>query len=110
MQARSIILVVAIGLVLIGIALYGAYYLGARAERLRYERALADSDAIAANLNAELGKLRLALESASSRADSIGRGLGEAVDTASRITDRTKRIAVLVSAIGDALRLIRGEP
>ena len=106
MQARSIIGLVVSGVILAGIIFFGAYNLGARdtgAIRSEYAAAVADYDI-------RLAELRRSMGESEERIDSIGRGLGEAVELASKSTDRSKRIALLIAGIESALEIIRPEP
>jgi len=111
---RKTITLLALGLALLGAALYGAYSLGAGAERQQHELEFAairsEYAGAVAVYDIRLAGLRRALDESANRADGISRRLDEAVRIAGRATDRNQRIAVLIGAIKAALDGLRAEP
>jgi hypothetical protein len=104
MNAKTKLACILIAILLIVLALLGSAYLGARIERNKYT-------AIVASIELEhersMGELRSSLEQSQGRIDAIGIGLGHAVDTASKLADRSARIKALILGIDEAIRLIR---
>ena len=96
--------------VLAGILAAGAYSVGASYERSRTELVRAEYAAAVAAYDIRLAELRRSMDESQGRIDSIGRGLGEAVDLASKSPDRSRRIALLVAGIESALAVIRSSP
>lgn len=100
---RKIIAASVAGVVLALIFYGGGYVLGtahadARAAQLAAERG-AKYAAILAGEYATRAELARSLGAATERADSIGRGLGEAISLAAKATDRNRRIEILAGAI-----------
>ena len=88
----------------------GSYYMGARNERINTDTIRAEYVAAVSAYDLRLAELRRSMDESQGRIDSIGRGLGEAVDLASKSPDRSRRIALLVAGIESALAVIRSEP
>jgi len=57
-----------------------------------------------------MGQLRLSLDQSQARADAVVGGLADAVRLAGGLTDRSRRITVLVDAIDGAIAGLRDVP
>ena len=104
MNASNKLAVIGIVIVLIVSILLGSAYVGARIERAKYTRII---DGIKLEHEQSVGQLRSSLAEAQGRIESIGTGLGRAVDTASKLADRSARIKALILGIDEAIKLIR---
>ena len=104
MNAKTKLACVLIALVCISSLMLGSAYVGARIERNKYTRIVAS---IEIENERSMGELRSSLEQSQGRIDAIGIGLGRAIDTASKLADRSARIKALVFGIDEAIRLIR---
>jgi hypothetical protein len=113
-QTKNIIILVVCGAIALGASLFGAYSLGARDERTRANIELAklrdEYSTYRADTDRSMEQLRLSLDESKGRADSISRGLGEAVKLASSATDRNQRITILIGAVDTAIRGLRKGP
>lgn len=104
MNVKTKLACILIALVCLGSLMLGSAYIGARIERNKYT-------AIVTSIELEhersMGELRSSLEQSQGRIDAIGTGLGRAVDTASKLADRSARIKALISGIDQAIGIIR---
>ena len=105
MNAKNKLATISIAVVLAVSLLLGSAYTGARIERSKYERII---DRIAREHTESVASLRSSLAESESRIESIGTGLGRAVDTASKLADRSARIKALIFGIDEAIKIIRG--
>ena len=104
MNGKTKLAYILIALVLTISALLGSAYIGTRIERNKYTAIIAS---IELEHERSMGELRSSLEQSQERIDAIGIGLGRAVDTASKLADRSARIKALILGIDEAIRLIR---
>lgn len=104
MNAKTKLACVLIAILLIVSTLLGSAYIGARIERNKYNRII---DSIKLENERSMGELRYSLAESEGRIDAIGIGLGRAIDSASKLADRSARIKTLVSGIDEAIKLIR---
>ena len=104
MNAKTKLAYIFIALVFIGASLLGPAYIGARIERSKYTNIVAG---IVAENERSVGELRSSLAESEKRIESIGNGLGRAVETAGKLADRSARIRALVQGIDEAIKIIR---
>ena len=84
--------------------MFGSAYVGARIERAKYTAIVAG---IVAENERSVAELRSSLAESQGRIDSIGLGLGNAIETAGKLADRSQRIKALVLGIDEAIKIIR---
>ena len=84
--------------------LLGSAYIGARLERAKYTAIVAG---IVSENERSVAELRSSLAESKGRIESIGTGLGRAVDSASKLADRSARIRALVQGIDESIKIIR---
>ena len=97
------------------LALYGlGFSQGRGSERAAHAAALAAAEREHAEYrdaaDRSMAELRSSLDQSQARADGVVRGLADSVRLAASITDRSRRVAVLVDAIEGAVRSLRGGP
>ena len=111
---RKTIVLVCLGLGL-ALAIYGlGFYQGRGSERAAHDAAIATVEREFSEYrdaaDRSMDQLQLSLDQSQARADGVVRGLADAVRLAAGITDRSRRVAVLVDAIEGAVRSLRGGP
>ncbi len=97
---KGIIIVIACAGLVVCSYLLGAYV---GVDRSEYDRLVAERDGIIAEQRDAIGRLEGLLGEAQGRAEGLIGGLGDAIALAGQSSDRSKRIAILIDAIDDAI-------
>jgi hypothetical protein len=104
MNGKTKLACIFIALLLACALVLSSAYIGARLERDKYTGIVAG---IVAENERSVAELRSSLAESQGRIESIGAGLGRAIDSASKLADRSARIRALVQGIDEAIRIIK---